>query len=114
MERSRSTQTGRQDSQMPKEDREQQRDKARRVTERDIPDEPAAGHDEGEGSPAQDDVYRPEANVDDQKHRAKKPGIDTRRDVTPVSGAQVARDKTAHKENIDAKAERARSNRRNG
>ncbi|MCE8035834.1 MAG: hypothetical protein LPK20_07450 [Halomonas sp.] len=96
-----------------KDERETLREGARRLTERDTPDEPA-GHKGGRDSPAQDDVYRPDANVDDQKHSAKRPGIDTRRETTPVGGAQVARDKSAHKENIDDKAEQARSNRRNG
>lgn len=110
MEDSRNTPSGRQRTQGPQEER----DKARRLTERDVPDEPAAAQKGGRDSAAQDDVYRPDANVDDQKHRAEKPGIDTRRDVTPVGGAQVARDKTAHKENIDDKAEQAKSPRRNG
>lgn len=113
MDESHNTPTGRQSTQVPKEEREQLRDKARRLTERDVPDEPA-GHKGGRDSTAQDDVYRPDANVDDQKHRAEKPGIETRRGVAPVGGAQVARDKTAHKDNIDDKAEQARSPRRNG
>ncbi|NIC06923.1 hypothetical protein [Billgrantia bachuensis] len=114
MERSRQDRAGTQSTQIPEEQRETLRDGARRLTDRDIPDEPTAGHKGGRGSPAQDDVYRPDANVDDQKHSAKKPGIDTRRETTPVRGTQVARDKTAHKENIDEQAERAKSSRRNG
>ncbi|QTP53545.1 hypothetical protein HNO51_01910 [Billgrantia sulfidoxydans] len=113
MERSRQDRTHRQSTQIPEEQRESLREGARRLTERDAPDE-SAGHKGGRDSPAQDDVYRPDANVDDQKHSAKRPGIDTRRETTPVGGAQVARDKTAHKENIDDQAERARSSRRNG
>lgn len=114
MERSRQDRAGKQSTQIPEEQSETLRDGARRLIDRDIPDEPTAGHKGDRGSPAQDDVYRPDANVDDQKHSAKKPGIDTRRGTTPVRGTQVARDKTAHKENIDEQAERARSSRRNG
>lgn len=107
---------------MSEKERESLREGARRLTERDAPadhkpDEhspnDSAGH-KGGRSPAQDDVYRPDANVDDQKHSGKKPGIDTRRETTPVGGTQVVRDKTSHKENIDDQAERARSSRRNG
>ncbi|MGQ4878246.1 hypothetical protein ACOJCM_06700 [Billgrantia sp. LNSP4103-1] len=115
MERSRPDRNETQSTQVPKEDREELREGARRLTERDIPDDSSAGHKGGRDSPAQDGVYRPDANIDDQKHNAKKPGIDTRsRDVTPVGGAQVTRDKSAHKENIDDKAEKAKSTRRDG
>ncbi|WP_104203216.1 hypothetical protein [Billgrantia saliphila] len=113
MEKPRHDPSTRQSTDIPEEERETLRKEARRLTDRDIPEE-GAGHKGGRSGPAQDDVYRPDANVDDQKHSAKKPGIDTRRDVTPVSGAQATRDKTAHKENIDDKAEQAKSNRRNG
>ncbi|WP_111415417.1 hypothetical protein [Billgrantia lactosivorans] len=114
MERPRQDRSGTQSTEIPESQRETLRDGARRLTERDTPDEAAAGHKGGRHASAQDDVYRPDANVDDQKHSAKKPGIDTRRETTPVRGAQVAGDKTAHKENIDDQAERARSSRRNG
>lgn len=62
----------------------------------------------------QDEVYRPDANVDDQKHSASKPGADMGRDMTPIRGAQVGRDKTSHKQNINDKADQARSSRRKG
>jgi hypothetical protein len=121
MERSRQERNAGQSTQMSEKGRESLREGARRLTERDAPDDhypngnlgDSAGH-KGGRSPAQDDVYRPDANVDDQKHSGKKPGIDTRRETTPVGGAQVVRDKSSHKENIDDQAERARSNRRNG
>ncbi|MDX5379004.1 MAG: hypothetical protein LPK08_15980 [Halomonas sp.] len=114
MDRSRQERTPTQSTEIPEGQREKLRDGARRLTERDAPDAESAGRKGGRDSPAQDDVYRPDANVDDQKHSARKPGVDTRRETTPVGGAQVVRDKTAHKDNIDAQAERARSRRRNG
>ncbi|MGL6213940.1 hypothetical protein [Billgrantia desiderata] len=121
MEKSRQNRQGGQSTQMDETRGESLREGARRLTERDAPDahDPNANPSDGAGrkggrSPDQAEVYRPDANVDDQKHSARKPGIDTRRETTPVGGAQVASDKTSHKENIDDQAERARSSRRNG
>lgn len=62
----------------------------------------------------EEQVYRPEANIDDQKHRSKKPGADMSRDMTPISGAQIVREKSSQKQNINDKADQARSSRRKG
>ncbi|WP_445156643.1 hypothetical protein [Halomonas sp. E14] len=112
MEKSRTPPAGQRTTDIDAKEGEAMRDKARRLTERDTPDDaPAQG---SQASSDSGEVYRPDANVDDQKHSGKKPGIDTRRDATPVGGAQATRDKTAHKENIDDKADQASSSRRNG
>ena len=59
-------------------------------------------------------VYRPDANVDDQKHSSNKPGVDMSRDMTPIGGAQIVREKSSQKQNINDKADQARSSRRKG
>lgn len=112
MEKSRENRDGAQSTQMSQEERETLRDGARRLTERDVPEE-SASHKAGRTS-AQDGVYRPDANVDNQKHSGQKPGVDTRRETTPVGGAQVVHDKTSHKKNIDDEAKQAKSDRRSG
>ncbi len=112
MEKSRTPPAGQRTTDIDDKESDAMRDKARRLTERDTPDD--APEQGSQASSDTGEVYRPDANVDDQKHSGKKPGIDTRRDTAPVGGAQVARDKTAHKENIDDKADKASSNRRNG
>lgn len=112
MEKSRPDRNTPQSTQIPQEQRETLREGARRLTERDTPSgAPQRGASTTEAD--REATYRPDANVDNEKHSAKKPGIDTRGEMTPVSGAQVVRDKTAHKQNINEKADQARTERRN-
>jgi len=53
--------------------------------------------------------YRPDENVDNQKSEKsrKEPGHNSSIKEAPFPGAQVAKDKTAHKENIDEKSDKA-------
>ena len=112
MERSPQDRTTPQGTQTSQEQRETLRKGARRLTERDTPhDAPKRGASTTEAD--RDAVYRPDANVDNEKHSGKKPGIDTHRDMTPVGGAQIVRDKRSHKQNINEKADQARTERRN-
>jgi len=62
----------------------------------------------------EEQIYRPDANIDDQKHSGKKPGVDMSRDMTPIRGAQIVREKSSQKQNINDKANQARSSRRKG
>src|SRR5690554_1288836 len=100
-------------SQTPQEQGEALREGARRLTDRDTPpDAPKRGASTAEAD--RNATYRPDANVDNEKHSGKKPGVDMGRDTTPVPGAQVVRDKTSHKQNINEKADQVRTNQRNG
>lgn len=53
--------------------------------------------------------YRPDANVDNQKSEESRsePGHNTSGKTTPIPGAQVVKEKRAHKNNIDQKSDEA-------
>lgn len=53
--------------------------------------------------------YRPDANVDNQKSEKSRsePGHNTSGKVTPIPGAQLAKEKRAHKDNINKKSDEA-------
>ncbi|SFU54128.1 hypothetical protein [Halomonas korlensis] len=116
MDTSRTDQTGKQSpkgsNRTPDQDRQSERDKARRLTERDTPDD--ASRKRPEASDA-DQVYRPDANVDNQQSdsNTETPGHNIPSDAGQTSGAQVT-DKSSQKDNINDKADKARSERRNG
>lgn len=53
--------------------------------------------------------YRPDANVDNQKNEESRsePGHNTSGKAAPIPGAQVVKEKRAHKDNIDQKSDEA-------
>ncbi|MBP5981720.1 MAG: hypothetical protein KA748_16125 [Halomonas sp.] len=81
--------------------------KAKQVMDKDTPrdaDVPQKASQHEEPRP-----YRPDANVDNQKSEKSRsePGHNTSGKTTPIPGAQVAKEKRAHKDNIDQKSDKA-------
>ncbi|WP_447957146.1 hypothetical protein [Vreelandella sp. EE7] len=78
---------------------------AERLMERDVPNSEEAPQ---EGSHTQKPKpYRPDENVDGQKSHSTSPAHNTSMKNAPFSGAQVVKEKKAHKENIDQESDKA-------
>ena len=86
-----------------------EKDKARGVVERDIPEDTSRQKDD------RDSVYRPDENVDDQKSPKSRsePGHQPFMKEASIKGSQ-SKEKTQQKRNIDDTAEDAESSRRDG
>ncbi|MDW5376029.1 hypothetical protein R6258_03760 [Halomonas sp. HP20-15] len=92
--------------------RSTEREKSRRLVDKDRPE----GAAEAQPTKGQDaEVYRPDANVDNEKSRDSRntPGHNTSIDQTPVPGAQASEQKE-RKRHIDDASEEADSARRDG
>jgi len=89
-----------------------EKEKSRRLVDKDRPEE-AAEAQPTKGQDAQ--VYRPEANVDNEKSSASRdtPEHNTSIDKTPVRGAQASEQKR-RKRHIDDASDEADSPRRDG
>ena len=81
--------------------------KAKQVVDKDTPSDvdtsqKASHHEEPR-------PYRPDENVDNQKsdESRSEPGHNTSGKTAPFSGAQVVKEKRAHKDNIDKKSDEA-------
>ncbi|RUR34154.1 hypothetical protein [Vreelandella nanhaiensis] len=82
--------------------------KAKQVVDKDTPHD--GGHAAQEASHNEKPrPYRPDANVDNQKSEESRsePGHNTSGKTAPFSGAQVVKEKRAHKDNIDKKSDEA-------
>ncbi|WP_276232550.1 hypothetical protein [Salinicola salarius] len=85
-----------------------ERQQAKKAMDKDTPDgaesRQAAGSHHEEPKP-----YRPDANVDNQKSAKSRhtPAHNDTVKETPVPGAQLAKEKKAHKANINEKADKA-------
>lgn len=82
--------------------------KARQLIDKDIPDV-----NESTGRKQPDDQepqpFRPDENVDNQKSAKSRPTPSHNTSIkdTPIQGAQLAKEKRAHKKNIDKKSAQA-------
>lgn len=86
----------------------QESDKARQAMQKDTPSSEAGSQpNPGQSSHEEPKPYRPDENVDNQKskHSRKEPGHNNAMDKTPVPGAQLTREKKAHKDNIDKESD---------
>jgi hypothetical protein len=87
-----------------------EKDKARNMVERDMPED-----DTPRGGDDRDSVYRPDENVDDQKSPKSRsePGHQPYIQEASIKGSQ-SKEKTQQKRNIDDTADDAESSRRDG
>ena len=86
-------------------DKREERQKAKQLLDKDMPtDNQQAGH---EGSHHEEPKpFRPDENVDNQKaDKNSSPSHNTSLEAAPFSGAQLAKEKKAHKDNIDKKTD---------
>ncbi|TVP51090.1 MAG: hypothetical protein EA345_03395 [Halomonas sp.] len=82
--------------------------KAKQVIDKDAPNDEAASMQQvSRREEAQ--TFRPDENVDNQKAAKSRPqpSHNTSIKETPVRGAQLAKEKHAHKDNIDKKTDEA-------
>lgn len=82
--------------------------KAKQVVNKDTP----LANDDGKQKASHHEEprpYRPDENVDNQKSKKSRsePGHNTSIKETPIPGAQVAKEKRAHKDNIVNKSDEA-------
>lgn len=87
-------------------------EKSRRAMSKDMPGgtgKVAERSDSKNTSPKEPEPYLKDENVDNQKSRKsrKTPGHNDTVKKTPVPGAQLAKEKKAHKDNINKKADEA-------
>lgn len=81
--------------------------KAKNLIDKDMPSHKSADH---EGTHNQEPrPFRPDENVDNQKSEksSSSPAHNTSINETPIQGAQLAKEKKAHKDNIDQKTDKA-------
>ena len=87
-------------------DKREERQKAKQLLDKDMPnDDQPTGR---EGSHHEEpQPFRPDENVDNQKanKNPSSPGHNTSLEAAPFSGAQLAKEKKAHKDNIDKKTD---------
>lgn len=85
-----------------------ERHKARQAIDKDTP-ENAESHEDAEKNHGEPPPFRPNENVDNQKSAKsrKTPSHNNPVKKTPVPGAQVVKEKKAHKANINEKAKDA-------
>lgn len=81
--------------------------KAKEVVNKDTP----RGDDAAQKASHHDELrpYRPDENVDNQKSpdARSEPGHNTSGKAAPIPGAQVVKEKRAHKDNIDQQSDEA-------
>ena len=86
----------------------EQAQKAKRLLDKDVPngDPQAEKTDSSNGEPR---PFRPDENVDNQKDASSRsqPEHNTSGKEAPFQGAQVAKEKRAHKTNIDRESDEA-------
>lgn len=117
MEKTRQGRNGKQSTEIPEKERETLREGARQLTDRDTSNEAASTPQSRHHSPAQGSerkAYRPDANIDNEKHSSRRSGSDLQPETPLVPGASVSREKRSRKEYIEHKAEEAKSSRRRG
>ncbi|MGQ7261222.1 hypothetical protein [Vreelandella sp. V005] len=89
-------------------DKREESQKAKQLLDKDMPnDDQQAGR---EGSHKEEpQPFRPDENVDNQKadKNSSSPDHNTSLEAAPFSGAQLAKEKKAHKDNIDQKTDEA-------
>ncbi|MHB0775192.1 hypothetical protein [Halomonas sp. WWR20] len=84
------------------------REKAEQVMKKDQPDEaPERTADD------RNDVYRPDENIDDQKHSTTQPGHNTTLDKAPMPGRKT-HDESSQKDEINEAARDENTPRHNG
>lgn len=78
--------------------------KAKNLVDKDMPNNKSADREVSHDQEPQ--PFRPEENVDNQKseNSSSSPAHNTSIKETPIPGAQLAKEKKTHKENIDQKA----------
>ncbi|MBZ5488099.1 hypothetical protein HW452_11250 [Halomonas aquamarina] len=86
----------------------EEKQKAEQVVDKDTPnsDDPTTQKASPNEEPR---PFRPDENVDNQKDEdaRSEPGHNTSGEAAPFSGAQVVKEKRAHKDNIDRKSDEA-------
>ncbi|MCB8888148.1 hypothetical protein [Vreelandella malpeensis] len=78
--------------------------KAKKLVDRDTDSSAPSRKGATSGAPA---PYRPDENVDNQKKHSSTPAHNTSMKSAPFPGAQVVKEKKAHKENIDRQSDEA-------
>jgi hypothetical protein len=87
---------------------ETERQQAKKAMDKDTPDA-AEGRKAAQSHHEEPTPYRPDENVDNQKSAKSRhtPHHNDTVKETPVPGAQLAKEKKAHKSNINDKADKA-------
>lgn len=82
--------------------------KARKLIDKDIPDD-NKNTERKEPYGQEPQPFRPDENVDNQEAEKSRsaPSHNTSITETPIQGAQLAKEKKAHKDDIDKKADEA-------